>query len=385
MSEPLVSVVMGTYNHAPFVAEAIRSVLAQDFTDYEFLIADDGSSDGTAAVVAEFSDPRIRFQPHPTNRGAALVLNELVGQARGRYVCVLNSDDSWMSGKLSEQIALLERRPEIGAAFGRVEFIDGDGAPIGKDSLSFGHVFDQPNRTRGEWLRYFFWHGNCLCHPSVMIRRDLYEAVGPYDNRMRQLPDFDMWIRVVKVADIFVSPSVMVRFRILPGENTSSDTPTNHIRTLNEHFFIGLGFFDDVSADLLKQGFADRLSRPDLPLDSTRDIEAALLFLRPVMSLERVYKFIGMLKLHALLGNAGSRTLLAAHYDFDDRALQRLAVEVDTLYKAAPQPATPLPQAGDVSRVPTKELARIIGTRLLTRARHLARPGLIHPLTEQGK
>ncbi|HVE23090.1 MAG TPA: glycosyltransferase [Acidocella sp.] len=385
MSEPLVSVVMGTYNHAPFVAEAIRSVLAQDFTDYEFLIADDGSSDGTAAAVAEFSDPRIRFQAHPANRGAALVLNELVGQARGRYICVLNSDDSWMSGKLSEQIALLERRPEIGAAFGRVEFIDGDGAPIDKDSLSFGHVFDQPNRTRGEWLRYFFWHGNCLCHPSVMIRREIYEAVGLYDNRMRQLPDFDMWIRVVKVSDIFVSPNAMVRFRILPGENTSSDTPTNHIRTLNEHFFIGLGFFENMSADLLRQGFGDRLSRPDLPLDSTRDIEAALLFFRPVVSLERVYRLLGILKLRELLGNENSRTLLAAHYDFDDRALQRLAAEVDTLYKAAPQPAAPLPQAGDVSRVPTKELVRIIGTRLRTRARHLARPGPIYPLTEQGK
>lgn len=209
------------------------SVLAQDFTGYEFLIADDGSSDGTASVVAEFSDPRIRFQPHQANRGAALVPNERVGQARGRYVCVLNSDDSWMSGKRSEQVAILENRPEIGAAFGRVAFIDADGASIDKNTLSFGHVFDQPNRTRGEWLRYFFWHGNCLCHPPVMIRRNIYEAVGPYDNRMRQLPDFDMWIRAVKVADSFVSPRVMVRFRILPGENTSSDTPTNHIRTLN--------------------------------------------------------------------------------------------------------------------------------------------------------
>lgn len=174
-----------------------------------------------------------------------------------------------------------------------------------------------------------------------MIRREIYEAVGLYDNRLRQLPDFDMWIRVVKVSDIFVSPSVMVRFRILPGENTSSDTPTNHIRTLNEHFFIGLGFFDNVSADLLRQGFGDCLSRPSLPLASTLDIEAALLFFRPVVSLERVYKFIGLLKLRDLLGNERSRTWLAAHYDFDDRTLQRLAVEVDTLHKEVPQPPQP--------------------------------------------
>jgi glycosyltransferase involved in cell wall biosynthesis len=377
MSEPLVSVVMGTYNHAPFVAEAIRSVLAQDFTDYEFLIADDGSSDGTASVVAEFSDPRLQFRPHPVNRGAAVVLNELVTQARGRYICVLNSDDAWMGQKLSEQVAILQSRPEIGAVFGRVLFVDRDGNPIDKASLSFGTVFDQPDRTRGEWLRHFFWKGNCLCHPSVMIRRDIYAAVGLYDNRLRQLPDLDMWIRVVKVADIFVSPSTMVRFRIMPGENTSSDTLTNRVRTLNEHFFISLEFFNNVSADLLRQGFGDCLRRPDLPLESSLEIEAALLFLRPVVSLEQVYKFIGLMKLRELLNNENTRALLAADYDFDDRALHRLAVEASVLHRDVVQIST------DVSQISTKELGRIFGARLIKRAQRLGRLGGLAKLSLQ--
>ena len=255
MSTPLVSVVMGTYNHAPFVAESINSVLAQDFTDFEFLISDDGSEDRTAEIVAAQTDSRIRFQSNIRNRGAALVLNELVGKARGRYIAVINSDDAWLPNKLSEQVKILENNANIGAVFGRVVFFDKDGRTIPKSELRFGETFDKANRSRGEWLHYFFFHGNCLCHPTVLIRRELYDKAGLYDNRLRQLPDLDMWIRVVKHADIFISSSDMIRFRILPGENTSSDIYSNRVRTLNEHFFVALDFFSGVSADLLRQGF----------------------------------------------------------------------------------------------------------------------------------
>ena len=378
MAEPAVSVVMGTYNHAPFVAEAIRSVLAQDFADFEFLIADDGSSDATPAIVAAQTDPRIRFEAHGCNQGAATVLNGLIRQAQGRYVAVLNSDDAWLPGKLGEQVAILDRSPGTGAVFGRAVFVDRDGGTINPGSLSFGRVFDQPNRSRGEWLRHFLWKGNGLCHPSVLIRRSVYDQVGLYDNRLRQLPDFDMWVRVVKATGIHVSRSPMVRFRILPGENTSSDTGANRIRTLNEHFFIAQDFFRNVPPAVLREGFADCLRQPRLPLEATARIEAAFLFLRPVISLEHVYRLVALMQLRELLRDEASRDLLARHYDFDDRSLHRLAAEADALHRLPPQAGIHLPAsaghmdrpaARDISQVATRELARIVWRRVRTRAR----------------
>jgi hypothetical protein len=300
----------------------------------------------------------------------------LLQRVRGRYVAVINSDDAWYPGKLAEQVAYLEENPGVGATFGRVNFVDRDGGSISKDSLGFGYVFDQPNRTRGEWLNQFFWRGNCLCHPSVLIRRDLYEKVGLYDNRYRQLPDLDMWIRAVKVADIHVSESTMVRFRIMPGENTSSDTCTNRVRTLNEHFFIALGFFDGVSDELLRQGFGDHLRKPQLVSDSSLEIEKAFLFQHQVLSLDHVYRIISLMKLRDLLAEPTTRSVLAQHYDFDDKTFQRLSAETDGLQRSMLEVANQATvaaaadvQAGrNVEAVSTRELGNIIRRRLMTRA-----------------
>ena len=123
---PRVSVVMATYNHAAFVKEAIDSVLRQQGVDFEFLIADDGSSDDTRAVVAAIEDHRISFFPNPVNRGACTVLNELVERTRGEYVALINSDDAWYPDKLRYQVDVLDRDPNLGATFGRVTFFDRD-------------------------------------------------------------------------------------------------------------------------------------------------------------------------------------------------------------------------------------------------------------------
>jgi glycosyltransferase involved in cell wall biosynthesis len=372
MSTPLVSVVMGAYNHAPFVAESINSVLAQDFTDFEFLISDDGSEDRTAEIVAAQTDSRIRFQSNIRNRGAALVLNELVGKARGRYIAVINSDDAWLPNKLSEQVKILENNANIGAVFGRVVFFDKDGRTIPKSELRFGETFDKANRSRGEWLHYFFFHGNCLCHPTVLIRRELYDKAGLYDNRLRQLPDLDMWIRVVKHADIFISSSDMIRFRILPGENTSSDIYSNRVRTLNEHFFVALDFFSGVSADLLRQGFKNLLRHAELRSEIHIDIEKAFLFLQPVLSLTHVYQIVAMIKLRELLADNLCRDVLNTDYDFDDRALYRLAAEADGLQVTLPNNVVADPGCY-ISKTPTKDLGQIIIQRLIVRIKALMR------------
>lgn len=341
MSTPKVSVIMPTYNHAPFVSEAITSVLAQDYGDFEFIIADDGSTDGTNEVVREFKDKRIKFTDHRINRGAGIVTNELVSRATGGYVAIINSDDVWIQGKLSMQMTVLEENPGLGACFGRADFIGPDGKRVLKNSLPFGNVFDKKNRSRGKWLRRFFDMGNCICHPTMLIRRSCYDRCGLYNNRYRQLPDFEMWIRLVKVHDIFISDESLIRFRIVPGENASSQTHINTVRTLNEHFLIAETFFDEVDRKILLEGFSDLLTCKDIPTPAHLDIEKALLYLVPNQWLGAPYGMIGLQKLFHLLNSDEHRAILAREYEIDDRWYQARMGEIDTLQLR--------PAAGNVS------------------------------------
>jgi glycosyltransferase involved in cell wall biosynthesis len=364
MNVKTVSVVMATYNHAPFVAEAVRSVLEQSFDDFEFLIADDGSIDGTPDIVSLVQDSRIRFFGHRANRGACAVTNELIEKATGKYIALINSDDIWMPGKLSDQVGFLESHPDIAATFGRARFINRDSQDIPPDRLpSFATVFDQANRSRGAWLRRFFVEGNCLCHPTILIRRDVYDYIGAYSNRLRQLPDFDMWIRLVKAYSFNVSPDPMIRYRVLPGENASSDIPGNRVRVMNEHFLIALRFFDGVSAALLRDGFSDRLVSKDVSTEIHCDIEKALLYFTPAPDLDHMYKVVGLNKLYDLLNSANHRDILASEYQIDDRAFQALAAQADAFRPPSPSsPEIALPRIS--SRLLLHELVHRLGSKL---------------------
>lgn len=331
MQSPRVSVIMATYNHEAFVEEAMESVLCQQGIDFEFLIADDGSSDDTRAVVAAKKDHRISFFPGTVNRGACVVTNELIQRAQGEYVALINSDDAWPPEKLQYQVDLLDRHRNIGATFGRADFVDRDGRPLAKQALPFGEIFEQENRSSAQWLRRFFDSGNCICHPTMLIRRSCYDQVGFYNNRLRQLPDFDMWIRLVKRYAIHVSERTLINFRILPGEAASSSTTTNSIRTINEHFLIAEEFFDGVDRDQIIDGFEDVLTFKHIPTEQHIDIEKALLFFIPNRWLSRPYLLIGILKMHRLLESPAHRDVLLEHYGIDDRWFHREMGDVDVL------------------------------------------------------
>ena len=115
---PLVSVVVKSYNHAAFIGETIRSVLDQSVQDFEIVVTDDGSSDGTPDVVRGFADPRIHLEVFPRNRGISQAMNATIARARGTYVAILNSDDFALPGRLARQTAFLEAHSDVAAVFG---------------------------------------------------------------------------------------------------------------------------------------------------------------------------------------------------------------------------------------------------------------------------
>jgi len=228
---PKLSVVMASYNHAVFVREAIESVLGQSFADLEMVITDDGSSDRTVEVIRSISDPRINFCAFAENHGTCDAINHAISRSCGQYVAVLSSDDFFLPGKLAHQVAFLDAHPGIAAVFGLPRIVDEVGHELVESSHPFTKVFTKVNRNREEWLRHFFELGNCLCHPTIMIRRTCYDKVGLYNPLLMNLPDFDMWIRLCQFFDFHILPEHLIGFRILRNErNTSAPSLPNLAR-----------------------------------------------------------------------------------------------------------------------------------------------------------
>jgi glycosyltransferase involved in cell wall biosynthesis len=222
ITAPLVSVIIASYNHAQFVQACLHSVLAQNLPALEVVVTDDGSTDGTPERVLAMSDARIRFHAFSENRGACVALNDAIQRARGRFIAVLNSDDLFLPGKLARQLAFLESHPEVGAVFGWPTFINEQGEPFHDPAHKDHAVFHAVNRPRQQWLRHFFDQGNALCHPTALIRREVYDAVGLYDPRLAQVPDLDQWIRVCTRFEIHVLPEPLTAFRIRDHQQNAS-------------------------------------------------------------------------------------------------------------------------------------------------------------------
>jgi glycosyltransferase involved in cell wall biosynthesis len=224
-TSPKVSVIIPSYNHEKFVAGTIRSVLDQSFQDFEIVITDDGSTDGTVSEINSFSDPRIRLFTFERNQGAAVASTNCVSHSRGEYVAMLSSDDAFVPDKLEKQVGFLDEHPGVAAVFSYARIIDEEGKDFKDKGHLYCNVFRQPNRTRHEWLNSFFYNGNCLCHPSVLARRDIYTWARS-DPRYAQLGDFNRWIKICLEHDIHVIPEELVKFRVRAGElNASGNRP----------------------------------------------------------------------------------------------------------------------------------------------------------------
>jgi glycosyltransferase involved in cell wall biosynthesis len=283
---PSVSVVIPAFNHAAFVGEAIRSVLEQSHGDLEIVITDDGSRDGTPDVIRRFADPRIDLEVFGKNRGAGEALNSAIRRSRGEFICMLASDDVFLPGKLEKQVRFLRDNPHVAAVFGMPRFIDQRGAPLA-DSFN-GDVFQAPFtknlRTRPDWLRHFFYEGNCLCHPASMVRRAVYDKIGLFDQRLANTLDFDMWVRMCMTHEIRVVPDEFTAMRILDANrNMTAPRRDSNLRALIEYFHI-LKHYRGLSRATIGQVFAREIAAAKLDAEGASGAllaELALLSAHP--------------------------------------------------------------------------------------------------------
>ncbi len=226
-----VSVLLTSYNHEKYLKEAIESVLDQSFSDFELIIWDDASTDESWQVIAGYSDNRIKPFRNDLHKRALWGMNKAISEiAAGEYIAVHHSDDIWEPQKLEKQAAVLDSHPEVAAVFSNALIITESGELLKNRKNVYFNIFDQPNRTRYEWLNHFFCRGNVLCHPSVLIRKSWFRGRQPYRSGLGLLADLDLWVRICLENEIYVLPEKLVRYRVRANRTNASTDPSMRIR-----------------------------------------------------------------------------------------------------------------------------------------------------------
>ena len=200
---PKVSVVIPVYNCRAYVAEAIESILHQTYTDFELVLIDDASTDGSVKVIRSYSDPRIRVVCNEANLGIPKTHNKGVELARGEYIAMLDHDDYSYPDRLAKQVTFLDRQRDyaVVGTWGEVAHDEERG------SRTIKRFPVSPDDVRSSLLFM-----NCLLHPSIMARKAIMEAYK-YCERYAICDDFDLFVRIAKRHKLGNLPEVLVRHR----------------------------------------------------------------------------------------------------------------------------------------------------------------------------
>jgi glycosyltransferase involved in cell wall biosynthesis len=216
---PAVSVLMSVHNGAPLVAEAVASVLGQSDGDLELIVVDDGSTDATAELLAAVVDPRLRWQ-HQVRTGLTRALNRALAVARGALVARLDADDVALPERLARQRAFLAAHPEVGLLGSAAREENPDGGPA--------RIVQPP--TVDAALRRALIRANPFVHSSVMVRRELLERAGGYDERLAVAQDYDLWMRLAGLTRLANLSDVLVVRRLGP-QRVSVEREEDRLRT----------------------------------------------------------------------------------------------------------------------------------------------------------
>ena len=219
---PLVSIVMPNYNGGRFLRDTIDSVLSQTYSEFEFIIVDDASTDDSLDVLKGYQiDSRIQIYKLEKNSQICIALNKGLDKAKGKYIARIDSDDCWMPEKLEKQVAYMESHPFCGVCFTWPDIIDEQNRIVNDKEQGLYELFQQKNRSQEEWIHKLYFDGNCLCHPSSLIRREALETAGVYDNAGLQLQDYELWMRILIEYPIHVLEENLTRYRRIQVNNNS--------------------------------------------------------------------------------------------------------------------------------------------------------------------
>lgn len=211
---PTVSVVMPAYNAEKYLTEAIDSILAQTYTDFELIIVNDGSTDSTKQIILSYSDPRIVYLENEKNSGICVTLNNGLRKARGKYIARMDSDDISLRDRLAVQVKYMDENPGIGASGTDIE-IFGEGITSG--------VFTQLHTPEECFAGLMF--NSCFAHPTVIMRKSILDKYNlEYKDEYRGLEDYALWWEIGKHSQLNNIPQPLLRYRQHKDQETKNVT-----------------------------------------------------------------------------------------------------------------------------------------------------------------
>ncbi len=247
---PRVSVIVPAYNAAPFLRDALESVLRQTYADWEVVVVDDGSTDRTKDVVEACIpafDGRLRYV-YQENRGCAAARNTAIAVSSGELIALLDADDIWLEKRLESGVRVLDEHPEVGLVHAQVIRIDPEGNIIGKPPLP-------PEKyLSGRIAQHIYARRAHLLVPTVLFRRCCVDAAGNFDESFRATEDRDLWFRIARSFDVAYLNEVVAHYRVLP-DSLSRDwerSRISQIQLLEKHFRAGQASLRDY-----RQGLAN--------------------------------------------------------------------------------------------------------------------------------
>lgn len=268
---PAISVVLPVYNAEAFVREAVESILAQTFTDFELIAINDGSTDGSGEILKELTarDSRMVLIDRP-NGGLVSALNEGIQRARAPLIARMDADDVAMPERFALQYARMTAEPTIGVLGSFIRIIDKAG--------QFVRLGDYP--VTPEATARFLEHGSPLAHPSVMMRKEAVMNVGGYRAVFSHCEDYDLWLRISELGYAIVNlPRPLLNYRVHGANVSAVHREAQELGTIVArlaHRCRKAGLPDPVEG--LKK--LDPSIIEAVPSDLRQDIEAAMFALR---------------------------------------------------------------------------------------------------------
>lgn len=258
MDKPKIAIYMPCYNHENFVGDAVNSILNQTYQNWELYIVNDGSTDKTGDILSSYQDERIHYYDFKENTkyvGAANFLQEKIKHLDVEYIAAMASDDMWKEDKLEKQLNFLSQNPEYKACFTWDKIIFETEGGTYRKNKNYSH---KENRSRYDWIYYFFLFGNCLNANSMLMEKDIFYELGRMNQYYIQYADYRLWFKFVEKYPFYLIEEELTYYRRHEA-NLSEPSLEVVLRGYNEGFHMISEIINPMEKHTFRRAFYKNL------------------------------------------------------------------------------------------------------------------------------